>query len=86
MNRTIKNGLTKIANCYPNHTHYDWEDFLPQALMGVRFTISRPTHYSPFQALFGQDPILPGYKSFNLGITFEFPTEEEQADYIFNKI
>ena len=31
--------------------------------MGLNFTIAKPTKYSPYNILFGEDPSLPGYNN-----------------------
>ena len=59
MNRTVKNSLIKLANSL-TESEFTWIDLLSQALMCIRFTMSRPTKYSPYQILFGDDPLLPG--------------------------
>ena len=44
--------------------------------MGIRFTISRPTQFSPYQVLFGEDPALPHSLGYEGNQTLAFPDEK----------
>ena len=58
MNRTVKNCLIKLAKSL-YQAEFEWIDLLSQVLMCIRFTISRPIKFSPYQILFGDDLALP---------------------------
>ena len=51
--REIKAALTALSSNQPSH----WDKHIPSILYAIRVSVSRSTGFSPFQLMFGRDPI-----------------------------
>lgn len=52
----LKTALAKYCQVLEGE---DWVEYLGEALMGLRFTITRAHGFSPYHLLFGREPQLP---------------------------
>ena len=67
--REIKAALTALSSTQPSK----WDTYIPEILYAIRISVSRSTGFSPYQLMFGRDPID------DLDTLFPTPKEEIES-------
>ena len=55
----LNNTIKQMLSMYVDSMRDDWDTFLPFVLHAYRGTVQASTRVSPFQALYGREPVLP---------------------------